>query len=287
MITTKPKISIVILDFLKSKRVVESVAAIERQQTDFSVEIIVADNSCNPENAAKLRELESYENVKLIFNEKNLGYTRGCNAGARQATGEYLLILNPDIVMREPDSLQKLLDFMERNPQIGMVGPRQIDEPTGETAMTVRAFPKLILQIARRTFLRHLPILKTAVEHDEMRHLDYGVTQPVDWLQSSFVLIRRDLWEAVGGFDEHYFLFMSDPEMCWQAWLRGAEVIYYPEVVVYADGLRASAGGFADFFARWTMQQHLRDAIKYRLRHFGRRNPRKALMQTRTIGEYK
>jgi len=287
MITTKPKISIVILDFLKSKRVVESVAAIERQQTDFSVEIIVADNSCNPENAAKLRELESYENVKLIFNEKNLGYTRGCNAGARQATGEYLLILNPDIVMREPDSLQKLLDFMERNPQIGMVGPRQIDEPTGETAMTVRAFPKLILQIARRTFLRHLPILKTAVEHDEMRHLDYGVTQPVDWLQSSFVLIRRDLWEAVGGFDERYFLFMSDPEICWQAWLHDAEVVYYPEVVVYADGLRASEGGFADFFVRWTMQQHLRDAIKYRLRHFGRRNPRKALMQTRTIGEYK
>ena len=286
METAKPKISIIILDFLKSKRVVSSVEAIQKQQTDFALEIIVADNSCNPENAAKLGELTKYENVKLIFNEKNLGYTRGCNAGAHAATGEYLLILNPDIIIREPDSLQKMVDFMECNSTVGILGPRQIDEPTGETAMTVRAFPKLILQIARRTFLRHMPIFKSAVAYDEMQHLNYAKIQPVDWLQSSCVLIRRDLWDAVGGFDERYFLFMSDPEICWQAWARGFEVVYYPAVVVYADGLRASAGGFVDFWSRWTMQQHLRDAITYRLRHFGRHNPRKALMQMRKIGLY-
>lgn len=282
----KPKLSVVILDFLKSKRVVESVGSIRAQTTDFTTEIVIADNSCNAANAAKLREVEHLPAVRLIFNEKNIGYTRGVNAAARQAVGEYFLILNPDIVLRAPDTLQKLVDFMDQNPHVAIAGPRQIDEPTGTPALTVRAFPRVWVQIARRTWLRRLPFIRDVVAYDEMRHLDYTRTQPVDWLQSSCVIVRRDFWEAVGGLDERYFLFMSDPEICWQAWARDFEVVYVAETTVYADGIRASAGGFTDFFRRWTMRQHLADSLLFRLKHFGRRNPRLVLARQKELGQY-
>lgn len=268
-------LSILILDFLKSKRVVEGVQSLLQQKTNFPFEIIVADNSCNAANATKLRELEHLPNVKLVFNEKNLGYTRGVNAAARSATGKYFLVLNPDIICRAPDTLQQLVDFMEGHPRVAIMGPKQVDDPTGSVAMTVRAFPRLWVQVARRTALRYLPIIRDVVAYDEMQHLDYDKTQPVDWLQSSCVIVRSDFWQAVGGLDEAYFLFMSDPEICWQAWERGFDVIYFPEVTVYADGLRCSAGGFADFFRKWTLRQHVLDSLRYRFRHFWQRSPRK------------
>ena len=261
------KASIIILDFEKSKRVLQNVESIQQQQTSFPFEIIIAVNAATPEAKAKLTPLSKAENVKLVFNEKNLGYTRGMNAAAREASGEFILVVNPDIVWKEKNTLQKLVDFMEKNANVGIAAPKQIDEESGKIALTVRAFPKLRRQIARRSWLRYLPGIREGVAYDEMQHLDYSQTQSVDWLQSSFWILRKDLWEKLQGLDERFFLFMSDPDFCYRVWEAGFEVVYYPEVKVYADGLRCSAGGFFDFFRKWTLRQHLRDAVKYQLKY--------------------
>lgn len=267
-------VSIVILDFLKSKRVCENVESILKQEADFPVEIIIVDNSINEGNAKKLMELTRHPAVKIHINSENVGYIMGNNQGAKLATGDYLLIVNPDIVWREKDTLKKLIDYMEAHDDIGILGPRQINEDNGDVAMTVRAFPKFFLQIARRTFLRNLPLIKNWVAHDEMRHLDYNVTQEVDWLQSSFWVIRKSLWDSFGGLNPDYFIFMSDPDLCFKVWEKGYKVIYYPEATVYADGIRLSHGGFGDFFKKWTLRQHVKDSLKYCWSHMFRRNPR-------------
>lgn len=268
------KISIIILDFLKSKRVIENVKNIQKQNANFQIEIVIVDNSCNDDNKEKLETLNIYENVKLIFNKKNLGYTRAHNVASKQCTGDYIFIINPDILIKEKDSLQKMVDYLDANPNVAILGPKQINDDTDTVAMTVRAFPKLYLQIARRTFLRNLPILKKLVAYDEMQHLDYDKIQEVDWIQSSFIAVRKDFWDKVGGLCESYFLFMSDPHICFQAWELGKKVVYFPEVKVYADGIRCSSGGFTTFFKKWTMRQHLTDSIKYRLKHLFKVNPR-------------
>lgn len=269
------KASIVILDFLKSKRVCENVDSIQKQKTNFDFEVIIIDNSCNPQNADKLNTLRKFPNVQIQINKKNVGYIRGNNQGADLAKGEYLLIVNPDIIWSDPETLQKLVDFMEANPEIGIAGPKQINDSDNKVAMTVRAFPNLMIQVARRTFLRHLPILKKWVAYDEMQHLNYEKLQTVDWLQSSFWIIRRKLWKRLGGLDKSYFIFMSDPDLCFKCWLAGYKVVYYPEVTVHADGRRASEGGFLAFFQKWTMRQHVKDAFIYQLKHFWRGNPHK------------
>lgn len=268
-------VSIVILDFLKSKRVCENVESILNQEVDFPVEIIIIDNSVSEDNAKKLLELAKHPNVRLHFNKENVGYIRGNNQGAKMATGEYLLIVNPDIVWRERDTINKLITYMEAHEEIGILAPKQIDEQNGEVAMTVRAFPKFFLQIARRTFLRKLPLIKKWVAHDEMQHLDYNMTQEVDWAQSSFWVIRKSLWDSFGGLNPDYFIFMSDPDLCFKVWEKGYKVVYFPKVTLYADGIRASEGGFGAFFKKWTLRQHVKDSLKYCWSHMFKGNPRK------------
>jgi N-acetylglucosaminyl-diphospho-decaprenol L-rhamnosyltransferase len=268
------KATILILDYMKGRQVVENVKTLNRQLTDFNFKIVVIDNSCNQENAKILSGLLSENNIDLIINNVNLGYTKAHNSVKHLIEGDYVFIVNPDIEWREKDALKKMISYMKENKEIGVLGPKQI-EKNGQVAMTIRAFPKIYLQIARRTFLRKLPILKKKVEYDEMRHLDYGKTQDVDWLQSSCVVLKRSFWDKIGGLNEDYFLFMSDVEICYKAWEAGKRVVYYPEARVWADGKRVSDGGFAMFFKSWVLRQHVKDSIKYRIRHFCKKNPRK------------
>ena len=272
---SKYKATIIILDFLKAQRVTENVESLLRQEVNFDYKIIVIDNSCNEDNANTLRKLEKYGNVQVKINEKNTGYTKAHNDVKKDIEGEYVFVVNPDILSKHEDTLQKMVDFMDKHEQVGIAGPRQINDD-GSVAMTVRAFPKFHVQVSRRTFLRHLPLLSKQVAYDEMTHLDYTKAQPVDWIQSSFVVVRKELWDQLGGFDEDYFIFMGDVELCYQAWKKGYEVIYLPQVQVYADGQRASAGGFKAFFKSWVLRQHVKDAIKYQAKHFGERSPKNA-----------
>jgi len=271
----KPKVSIIILDYLKSRRVCENVRSLMAQKTTFPFEVIVVDNSANPANAEKLRPLAEFPNVRIIVNERNVGYTRGNNQGVAESRGEYILIVNPDIVWGDPTNLQKMVDYMEQHPTIGVLGPKEVNDGDGSVAMTVREFPKLYLQVARRTDLRRLPYVRDWVAKDECRDLDYSKIQTVDWLQSSFWVTRRSLWDKFGGLDTNYRIFMSDPDYCWKCWEAGYQVVYYPEAVLHADGVRASAGGFKAFFQKWILRQHVKDSVKYQIKYLWKTNPRK------------
>lgn len=269
------KITIIVLNHSKAFRVIENVKYLMTQEAGFRVKVFVIDNSCDKEQAKILKtELQDQSNVELMINSKNLGYAKGYNVIKGKEEGDYVFVVNPDILLKEKDSLQKMVNYMDLHPNIAILGPKQINDD-GKIAMTVRAFPKLYLQIARRTFLRKLPFLKDKVAYDEMSHLDYSKIQDVDWLQSSCVIIRRDFWEKIGGFNELYFLFMADTEMSRRAWEMGYRVVYYPETQVYADGKRLSAGGFFNFFQSRFVRQHVIDSIKYRLKYFWRNNPRR------------
>ncbi len=266
--------SIIILNYMKANRIIENVNSILRQQIDFPIEIIVADNSVNIDEAEKLKKLEENPEVKVIINEKNTGYTRGNNAAAKLAKNKYLFIVNPDIIWRESNTLQNLVDYLEKHEEIGILAPKQVNDGDGSIAITVRAFPKFFLQVARRTWIGKLPIIKKWVAYDEMRHLDYNKTQAVDWIQSSFWLMKKSLWDALGGLDTHYHLFMSDPDLCFSVWKKGYKVVYYAKTIVYADGIRLSQGGFIAFFQKWTLRQHVIDSLKYCWIHKFKKNPR-------------
>lgn len=268
----KPKILVMVLNFMKAERVLLAVKDILNQEGEFDIDLVVGDNSCDSKQAEILQVLEGQKNVKLQIFASNLGYIRAHNLMAKDSDADYIFTINPDVLLKDSKTIEKMIDYMQLNPDCGVVAPKQMDDD-GTITMSVRGWPNLFLQVARRTFLRKLPILNKLVAKDEMQNLDYSKTQEVPWLQASFNCVRGDLWREVGGHDERYFIFMSDPEICWQSWKHGLKVVYHPVVTVYADGLRASAGGFKKFFKSWVMQQHLKDSIKFTLKHLFEKKP--------------
>jgi len=274
------KATAIILNYHKARQTVENVRSLNAQNNPYLWKIIVIDNSCDPSEAEVLKPLNQQENLVLLVNQKNIGYARAHRLVCPVIAGDYVLIANPDIVWRDPAALDKMIAYLDNHPDIGILGPKQINTD-GQTAMTIRAWPKFILQVARRTRLRNWPVFRDRVAYDEMRHLDYGQIQDVDWLQSSCQLIRRAVWEAAGGFSCAYFLFMSDVEICYQAWARGYRVVYYPLAMVGADGRRASAGGFRAFFRNRALRRHVVDSLYYRLKHFWRGDPRQRYYRLR------
>ena len=261
-------VSALILDYEKSHRVVENVAGLCAQKRSFKLEIIIHDNSHSPENFERLSALKKYNEVTSVRkNKKNTGYTRGINALADKSSGEYLLIVNPDIIWPAKDTLQKLVDFLEEKKEVAMVGPRQMD-PGGTRAESMRRWPKLWLQIIRRIPLRNWPLISLAVEKDAYHDVKNNEVQPVCWLQSSCVLVRRkDFFEA-GKLCEDYFIFMSDPELAYELWKRKRQVWFYGKTYVEADGRRASQGGVGDVLSSWVLRQHVKEAILFQWKHF-------------------
>ncbi len=263
-----------ILDFFKAKRVLENVKSLLSQKTDFSFKIIVIDNSCDKKNTEILNYLKKYKNVQLVINSKNIGYSKAHNKVQKYIEWEYLFIINPDILCEDKSTIQKLIDYMDNNSKVWIVWPKQINDDNSKP-FTVRAFPRIHIQIARRTIFRNLPFIKQKVEYDEMKHLDDSKEQKVDWLQSSFILIRKTLWNKIWWLDEDYFLFMSDVELCFQIWKNRFEVRYLPEITVKADWKRCSKGGLVSFLKHRVLRQHLKDAIKYQKKHWYAQCPRK------------
>ena len=255
-------VSIVILDFLKADRVLENVNSLLTQKTNFNFDIYVIDNSVSQNNAKKLLKLNQQNRVKVIINKENLGYSKAYNQVVSGLKSKYIFIVNPDILWPKNNIVQKMINFMEKNKKVGIMGPRQLNDQ-GQEELNARRFPKFYVQICRRTFLKNIPFFKRKIEYDALKGIDFSQMQEVDWLQSSCIVIRKELWDLIGGFNEEYFLFMADTELSYQSWKNNYKVILNSEIYVQSDGIRLSSGGVGKFFVKKTIRSHLKDALKY------------------------
>jgi len=256
------KVAVIIVDYLKAEKVVQNVKSLITQKTNVDFKIYIIDNSENQDNATILKDLTKLPQVYCQINPQNEGYTRAHNQLIQKLQTDYFLLVNPDIYWSDNQSLEKMIDFMDQNQQVGLMGPKQLTPP-GEIEINYRKFPSIGTQICRRTFLKYLPVFSKLVQKYEMQHIDSEKIQTVDWLQSSCVIIRKDLWDMIGGFNEDYFLFMADTEIAYHIKKLGYEVIYNPKIVVQADGQRLSAGGVFSFFTKKAFRLHCKDAWKY------------------------
>ncbi len=195
-------------------------------------EVVVVDNASTDGSAAMVAQ--DFPGVKLVRNDRNSGFGTGVNLGALHATGEALLVLNPDTWVT-PGVHEILERFLESRPQAGIVGCALLDDD-GRTLVSARRFytPKAL--VARR-----LAPGSTAVREFEM--LDEGDRRPrrADWVAGTGMAVRKELFSALGGFDDRFFLYFEDVDLCLRAWLAGAEVWYLPEARIYHQEQRASS----------------------------------------------
>ena len=201
------------------------------------VDVWVVDSASSDGSAAMVRS--RYPQVNLLASDTNLGFSAGNNLALQHCTGRYALLLNPDTEI-VGDALSSMVDYMERHPEIGVLGP-QLRYPDGTLQSSRRRFPTLGMAFMESTLLeqwwpnnRWARAYRFADEPDD-------VIQPVDWVTGACMLVRRKAFERVGLMDEALFMYSEELDWCRRLAEDEWRVIYYPcAVVIHHEGQSAA-----------------------------------------------
>jgi hypothetical protein len=193
-----------------------------------------------------------------VLEQENLGMGAGNNAGMRVARGRYFLLLNSDAWM-EPGALERLVGFADGRSDVAVVGPR-LRNPDGTLQRSVRGFPSPWRIATEYFFLRKLAPRSRALNALYGAGFDHESTRDVDWVSGACLFVRREAVEAVGLFDEGYFMFSEETDWCYRFRQAGWAVVFLPEAeCVHVGG--ATHGGR---LFRENVRGHLRFLAKHR-----------------------
>ncbi|SDS80307.1 glycosyltransferase [Winogradskyella sediminis] len=214
------KLSVIILNYNVRYFLELCLKSVEAAITDIDAEIIVVDNNSPDDSCAMVKNL--FPSVKLIENKENSGFSKGNNIGVVEAKGEYLCILNPDTVVAE-DTFTKLIQFADTKPNVGIVGCQLVDGKG------------LFLPESKR----HIPTPKVSLKKILGKTNDYyannvGITDvgKVDILVGAFMWLKKDVYNAVGGFDEEYFMYGEDIDLSYKIVKAGFDNYYFGNTTV-------------------------------------------------------
>ena len=189
--------------------------------------ILVIDNASHdgtPEHVA-----ETFPHIRLIRNPENRGFAAANNQGLALTTGRYIVLLNPDVVV-QPDALSLMADFLDQHPNAGIAGPRML---TGDGMVALTAYPPYSVGVILWQYLGLARVFPYAVFGRYRRQCEQAVQPfPVGWVQGSCFMLRREVYEQIGGLDEELFLFAEEPDYCDRAQQAGWETYYVPAAVV-------------------------------------------------------
>jgi len=264
-------LSIVILNYKSKGLTLNCIKSIkEADFRDLKYEIIVVDNN----SGDGLGEILAwqYPTMKFIQNERNLGHGAGNNIGIKKAQGKYIAITNADTIVFK-DTFVKLYDYLEVNPEVGMAGPAQLNLDKTIQASCFRWYG-FFTPLYRRTPLGKLKFAQKDLDRFLMKDFDRRSAREVNWLLGSFLFCRAQALNRVGPFDERFFLYFEDTDLCRRFWEKGFKVRYFPEAKIIHNHARASAREpWYKFLWSETARHHVASWIKY-LGKWGRDNLR-------------
>ncbi|MFH1597693.1 MAG: glycosyltransferase family 2 protein [Patescibacteria group bacterium] len=259
-------LSIVILNYKSKGLLKQCLKGIQLIGLQLNYEIIVIDNASGDGSIEMVRE--QFPRVRLIASPSNCGYAAGNNLGLKKAQGKYILVLNPDITILN-NAIRVMFDFMEKEKEAGIVGPKLIN-PDGSIQMSCRQFPTIKTIVYRRTPLGKLPGARKLLRKFLMIDWDHQVVREVDWMLGACYLIRKSALDQVGLFDDRFFLYFEDVDLCRRFWQARYKVYYLPQadMVHYHQRLSAINPGFKGVFG-YATRVHIISGIKYFAKYFG------------------
>jgi len=262
-------LSIIILNYKSKGLVKQCVKNIITATANLNYEIIVIDNDSKDDIDKMLKE--NFPQVKFIQTGANLGFAAGNNVGLKEAQGKYLMILNPDVTVLN-GTIEKMIKFMEENPEVGLVGPKLIN-PNGSYQISCRTFTKTKHIILLRTPLGKLSWAKECLDKHLMADFDRLTNREVDWLHGACLLAKKLAVNEIGMFDERYFMYVEDIDWCRRFWLANYKVYYLAEAEMVHLLEKASDHGSWNFWklnksTRW----HIASWLKYLLKYSGLKN---------------
>jgi GT2 family glycosyltransferase len=220
-------LSIIIVSWKVKEKLRANLDAIYASTGDFSYEVYVVDNNSGDGTVEMIKD--EFPKVKLIANSDNYGFAKANNQAIKQASGDYVLLLNPDMLVN-PDTLQNALTWAKNNQQAVVSGIRLVNKK-GETIKQVRRFPTLFDQLMVVLKIPH--ILPFVLNSYLIENFDYEKESKVDSIRGAFFLINKKVWQEISNsdlpiLDEQYFIWFEEVDFCKQVYKNGGEIWYSP-----------------------------------------------------------
>ena len=268
-------LSIIIISWNVKDKLRENLKAIFRSEGNLSFEVFVVDNNSSDGSAEMVKnefpeihpvksnevDAKQFNGVKLIANKDNLGFAKANNQAIKQAKGDFILLLNPDMKVF-PDTLVNMINWMRENKQASVAGCHLVDERRN-TVKHVRKFPRLRDQSA---IALKLPHIFSKVIDDYLRvDFDYSKPKKVNSIRGGFFMIKKEIIEKIGMLDERFFLWFEEVDYCRRVKNSGGQVWYTPaaKCVDYV-------GQSFSQIKRVTAQKYFRDSM---LKYFKKWHP--------------
>jgi GT2 family glycosyltransferase len=223
------KLSVIIVNFNSRDLLSQALSSILKAAEDIDHEVIVVDNGSLDFSIPMIEG--RYPGVKLIENNENLGFTKACNHGLKEAKGDYVLLINPDTITND-DTLVKTLAFMDEHPDAGGLTVRMIDSQGRFLPESKRGIPTAWVSFFKATGLYKLFPKSRLYNRYNPGWIEEFETAEVDVLSAAFMLIRRNVLNQVGLLDERFVMYGEDVDLSYRMRLAGYKNFYYPKTYI-------------------------------------------------------
>lgn len=234
------------------KQCIESILSAAPKGLEF--EVIVIDNASSDGSSEYLESLD--KKIVLIKNNENLGYSKACNKGMKSAKGKYVLLLGSDTIMQN-GTLEECISFLDSHTHSGAVGCRLLN-PDRSVQNSCKKFPGL-----KNAFYTYLSLDMLNKQYD-MADFDYSRTIEVEQIDATFLMIRKEVLEDIGYFDESYSILYNDVDLCRRIWDSGHKIYFLHTCSIIHYGSHSTKN--ANFRLRKKMYG---DIYRYYKKHFG------------------
>lgn len=233
-------LSTVILNYKKSHLTIQCLETLyKKYKEEFDrdqFEVIVVDNGSGKEELELLKEKiksSKYKNIKILTNSENVGFSKGCNIGAREAKGKLLLFLNNDTLIKD-SGISDMVSYMSDHPKVDIMGGKLTNSDTSDQASVGKFYTPLnafllLVGLQRFGFLGKNPT---------------NISE-VDWVKGGCLMVKNKVFVDLSGFDENIFMYIEDMEFCYRARQKGYLVFFYPHVTIEHVDQGSSSRSFA------------------------------------------
>jgi len=237
-------VSIIVVTYNSREFIGECLNSLYAEPMARELEVIVVDNDSHDGTADFIRG--SFPHTTLIESGENLGFAAGNNLAFKRASGDYLLLLNPDTQL-VTGAIGKLVDFMKQNPSCGICGGR-LNNGAGELLPSARRFPNVLYKLFMISGLAdRFPDSRIFGAYG-YSYLDHEQPIEAQWVPGTFAIYRRDMLEQIDAFDERFFLYYEETDLCLRAKQAGWQIFYNPQAaIMHLEGACSKTRNDLDF----------------------------------------
>jgi N-acetylglucosaminyl-diphospho-decaprenol L-rhamnosyltransferase len=218
--------SIVLVNYNGSKFLYNCLDSIKRLLVSCTYEVIIVDN-CSADDSVKIIR-DNFTSFKLICSPNNLGFCKANNLAAKHSQSEYLLFLNTDTILIE-NTPKILSDYLKQNENVAVVGSR-VTFQDGSYQLSCGNLPNLAVEFLDK--IRYRLDNKWHSIFSTFYDRQYSTVKEVGWVTGACLMMRRDVFEQIGGFDENFFMYFEDKDLCKRVKELGYKVVYYPKTTI-------------------------------------------------------